>query len=83
MTEHENYIQELDNTIKSEKQRKLDLEANLIELETLRRKDHNRIQELKGNIRVFCRVRPCLGKFLFLFTKLLSLSLSCLLIDMF
>jgi kinesin family member C1 len=26
--------------------------------ETLRRKLHNTIQELKGNIRVFCRVRP-------------------------
>ena len=29
--------------------------------ETLRRKLHNQIQELKGNIRVFCRVRPSLG----------------------
>ncbi|EEQ87365.2 kinesin family member C1 [Blastomyces dermatitidis ER-3] len=28
--------------------------------ETLRRKLHNQIQELKGNIRVFCRVRPML-----------------------
>ena len=26
--------------------------------ETLRRKLHNQVQELKGNIRVFCRVRP-------------------------
>ncbi|KAL4933332.1 putative kinesin family protein (KlpA) [Aspergillus undulatus] len=29
--------------------------------ETLRRKLHNQVQELKGNIRVFCRVRPTLG----------------------
>lgn len=29
--------------------------------ELLRRKLHNTIQELKGNIRVFCRVRPSLG----------------------
>ena len=29
--------------------------------ETLRRKLHNQVQELKGNIRVFCRVRPSLG----------------------
>ena len=28
--------------------------------ETLRRKLHNQVQELKGNIRVFCRVRPTL-----------------------
>ena len=28
--------------------------------ETLRRKLHNQVQELRGNIRVFCRVRPSL-----------------------
>lgn len=28
--------------------------------ETVRRKLHNQVQELKGNIRVFCRVRPSL-----------------------
>ena len=28
--------------------------------ELLRRKLHNKIQELKGNIRVYCRVRPFL-----------------------
>ena len=38
------------------------LEANekLIKEETLRRKLHNQVQELKGNIRVFCRARPAL-----------------------
>ena len=30
--------------------------------ETLRRKLHNQVQELKGNIRVFCRVRPSLDE---------------------
>ncbi|KAF2400979.1 kinesin [Trichodelitschia bisporula] len=35
--------------------------AKLRAEETLRRKLHNQIQELKGNIRVFCRVRPPLG----------------------
>lgn len=30
--------------------------------ETLRKKLHNEIQELKGNIRVICRVRPFLGR---------------------
>lgn len=29
--------------------------------ETLRRKLHNQVQELKGNIRVYCRVRPALN----------------------
>ncbi|KAI9675447.1 MAG: kinesin-like nuclear fusion protein [Caeruleum heppii] len=29
--------------------------------ESLRRKLHNQVQELKGNIRVFCRVRPALN----------------------
>lgn len=34
--------------------------AKLRAEETLRRKLHNQVQELKGNIRVFCRVRPAL-----------------------
>ncbi|KAN0062491.1 kinesin-like nuclear fusion protein [Thecaphora frezii] len=34
------------------------LEAELREAETLRRKLHNEVQELRGNIRVFARVRP-------------------------
>ncbi|KAM5429579.1 kinesin-like nuclear fusion protein [Microsporum canis] len=35
--------------------------AQLRKEETLRRRLHNQIQELKGNIRVFCRVRPVLA----------------------
>ncbi|KAG9293323.1 hypothetical protein G9A89_007569 [Geosiphon pyriformis] len=34
--------------------------AKLREQEELRRKLHNEIQDIRGNIRVFCRVRPCL-----------------------
>ena len=34
------------------------MEAAAVENETLRRKLHNTMCELKGNIRVFCRVRP-------------------------
>ncbi|KAK9709317.1 kinesin-like nuclear fusion protein, variant 2 [Basidiobolus ranarum] len=37
------------------------MEAKLRFEETTRRKLHNTIQELKGNIRVFCRMRPLLG----------------------
>lgn len=37
-----------------------ELEAQLVEGEQLRRQMHNRIQELRGNIRVFVRTRPFL-----------------------
>jgi kinesin family member C1 len=38
-----------------------ELQEKLRREETLRRKLHNQVQELKGNIRVFCRVRPTLN----------------------
>jgi kinesin family member C1 len=38
-----------------------ELQEKLRSEETLRRKLHNQVQELKGNIRVFCRVRPTLS----------------------
>lgn len=38
----------------------VELEAKVQKGETLRRKLHNDVQELKGNIRVFCRIRPLL-----------------------
>lgn len=37
-----------------------DLEQKIREHESVRRMLHNTIQELKGNIRVFCRMRPLL-----------------------
>ncbi|KAL4332878.1 hypothetical protein GQ457_07G028580 [Hibiscus cannabinus] len=37
-----------------------DMEHKLLEGESLRKRLHNTILELKGNIRVFCRVRPLL-----------------------
>ncbi|KAF8449247.1 P-loop containing nucleoside triphosphate hydrolase protein [Boletus edulis BED1] len=38
------------------------LEQEAREAEMVRRKLHNMVQELKGNIRVFCRVRPVLPR---------------------
>ncbi|GMG19897.1 unnamed protein product [Ambrosiozyma monospora] len=34
------------------------LREKLLEEETARRKLHNKLQEIKGNIRVFCRIKP-------------------------
>lgn len=41
-------------------QRISEIEEQLRTAETIRRKLHNQVQELKGNIRVFARVRPAL-----------------------
>ncbi|KAL9098469.1 MAG: hypothetical protein Q9163_005877, partial [Psora crenata] len=71
----EGHIHFLESDNKSQSQSFADLEARmqnalrtaaearekLIKEETLRRRLHNQVQELKGNIRVFCRVRPSLG----------------------
>ena len=71
----ESHIKFLESDNKSQSQAFADLEmrmqnaiksaaeANekLVKEETLRRKLHNQVQELKGNIRVFCRSRPALS----------------------
>jgi len=46
--------------IEERDRRILDLETQLLKLEHTRRLMHNRIQELRGNIRVFVRTRPFL-----------------------
>lgn len=70
----EGHIHFLESDNKSQSQAFADLEARMQAAlksaaeandklrteETLRRKLHNQVQELKGNIRVFCRVRPLL-----------------------
>ncbi|XP_017696446.2 kinesin-like protein KIN-14H isoform X3 [Phoenix dactylifera] len=47
-------------TVKDLQERLADAEFQILEAEKLRKKLHNTILELKGNIRVFCRVRPIL-----------------------
>lgn len=39
-----------------------EVEEDLRAAETIRRRLHNQVQELKGNIRVFARVRPAIGR---------------------
>ena len=70
----EGHIHFLESDNKSQSQAFADLEARMQNAlrsaaeandklrteETLRRKLHNQVQELRGNIRVFCRVRPSL-----------------------
>lgn len=54
-------IMMLRNVVRSQEDTITDSNNKMREHETARRVLHNTIQELKGNIRVFCRVRPLLG----------------------
>ena len=51
-------ISELEANARKLQKRNDHLENELREAESLRRKLHNEVQELRGNIRVFARVRP-------------------------
>jgi kinesin family member C1 len=53
-------ISELTLKLESAQKQVDDLKKDAMESEFVRRKLHNMVQELKGNIRVFCRVRPVL-----------------------
>lgn len=59
--EKDEEIRRLKGVVKSNEETIEDFNTKFREHETARRKLHNTIQELKGNIRVFCRVRPLLG----------------------
>ncbi|XP_066396625.1 kinesin-like protein KIN-14N isoform X2 [Miscanthus floridulus] len=56
MTEYENMKKMLESALS----RLEEAEQTILDGEKLRKKLHNTILELKGNIRVFCRVRPLL-----------------------
>ncbi|EPY53459.1 kinesin-like protein Klp2 [Schizosaccharomyces cryophilus OY26] len=58
----QNRLSEVESLLDASNSDKETLINKLLKEESLRRKLHNTIQELKGNIRVFCRVRPCIGE---------------------
>ncbi|POI20728.1 hypothetical protein CIB84_015525, partial [Bambusicola thoracicus] len=58
---HEAEVAQLRAQIQTQSQRLQEKEEQQHALEMERRRLHNLVQELKGNIRVFCRVRPLLA----------------------
>ncbi|KAL5972829.1 hypothetical protein ACLOJK_039635 [Asimina triloba] len=56
MSEYEKQRKEIEDL----RRQLADADFQIVEAEKLRKKLHNEILELKGNIRVFCRVRPLL-----------------------
>ena len=57
---HEKAAAELTDRLAGAEKMIGDMKKEAMESEFVRRKLHNMVQELKGNIRVFCRVRPVL-----------------------
>ncbi|SAL99900.1 hypothetical protein [Absidia glauca] len=60
LMEKQQILEDLTARLKWTKKRQFDIDSELLESEKSRRKLHNTLQELKGNIRVFCRMRPSL-----------------------
>ncbi|TFK24063.1 kinesin-domain-containing protein [Coprinopsis marcescibilis] len=54
-------VEDLKQMLEEKEKAVVEMKKEVFEGETLRRKLHNQILELKGNIRVFCRVRPVLS----------------------
>ncbi|KAG0232719.1 kinesin-like nuclear fusion protein [Actinomortierella wolfii] len=58
LAQREATIEDLEKQLAQSQSTVKELEQKIRNEETIRRRLHNTIQELKGNIRVFCRVRP-------------------------
>ncbi|KAF8981145.1 kinesin-like nuclear fusion protein [Entomortierella lignicola] len=58
LAQRESTIETLERKLSESQTTVQELEQRIRQEETIRRRLHNTIQELKGNIRVFCRVRP-------------------------
>jgi kinesin family protein C1 len=54
-------VEEMKRVVEEKEKLVVAMRREVFESETIRRKLHNTILELKGNIRVFCRVRPVLS----------------------
>lgn len=51
----------LNEELRNTNQHVVETHVSLIKEESLRRKLHNQVQDMKGNLRVYCRVRPLLA----------------------
>jgi kinesin family member C1 len=60
-TAYEKTVLELTGKLTEAEREVNEMKKEAMESELVRRKLHNLVQELKGNIRVFCRVRPVLS----------------------
>ncbi|ORX56905.1 C-terminal kinesin [Hesseltinella vesiculosa] len=58
LADRQSKLEALTKSIESNRKRRFDIDSQLLDGEKVRRKMHNTWQELKGNIRVFCRMRP-------------------------
>ncbi|KAF2349505.1 Spindle pole body-associated protein Vik1/Cik1 microtubule binding domain [Trinorchestia longiramus] len=56
----EERVEELSSELAATRDQVAQLKEEVLQGEYLRKQLHNRVQELKGNIRVYCRIRPLL-----------------------